>query len=71
MNVVAMGSMEMGVKYSMGIPDDALKKMTEVWETTPTSCRIIQDIYRFSKALDRIIEAEGSYMEDYDGSHGH
>ena len=38
---------------------------------SPTSCRIMQDIDRFSKALDNIIEAEGSYVEEFDGRHGH
>ena len=71
MNVVATGLMERGIKYSMGLPDDAWRTMCAVWETTPTSCRIMQDIDRFSKALDNIIAAEGSYMEEYDGRHGH
>ena len=46
----------------MGIPGDAWRTMTAVWETKPSSCRVIQDIYRFRKALDRIIEAKGSYV---------
>ena len=70
-NIVATVLMEKGVKLSMGLPDDAWREMCAVWETTPTSCRIMQDIDRFSKALDNIIDAEGSYVEEFDGRHGH
>ena len=71
MNVFSTGSMERGVKYSMGLSENAWRKITAVWETTPTLCRIIQDIDRFSKALDRIIESEGSFVVEYYGCHGH
>ena len=55
----------------MGLHEDNWRTMTAVWETTPTSYRIIQDIYRFSKAPYCIIEAQGSYVEEYDGRHRH
>ena len=71
MDVVATRSMEREVKYSVGLPDNIWRTMNAVWEITLTSCRIIQDIDRFSKAIDGIIEAEGNYVEDYYGTHGH
>ena len=70
-NVVATGSMKRGRRYSMGLPDEAWRTITSVWETTPSSRRITQDIERFRTALDRIIEANGAYVEEYDCRHGH
>ena len=55
----------------MGLPDDAWSKMTAVWYTMPSSCRVIQYIECFSKALDCIIGAKGSYVEEYDCHRGH
>ena len=55
----------------MGMHEYAWRTMNAVWETTMSSCRDIQDIDRFRKALDRIIEAKGSYVEEYDFRHGH
>ena len=63
LNIVATGSIGRGRRYSMGLPVNAWRTMTAVWETTPSSCRVIQDIDRFGKALDCIIEAKGSYVE--------
>ena len=71
LNNVATGSMGRGSRYSMGIPDDAWRTMTVVWETTMSSCRVIQDIERFRKSLDCIIEAKGYYVEEYNCRHGH
>ena len=70
LNIVATGSMRRGSRYSMGLPDDVWRKITVVWDTTPSLCRVIQYIDRFRKALDHIIEDKGSYMEDYGFPHG-
>ena len=55
----------------MGMPDDAWSKMTAVWYTILSSCRVIQYSDCFRKALDCIIGAKGSYVEEYDCPHGH
>ena len=55
----------------MGTPNDAWRTMTEVWETTPSQGRIIEDVDRFAKALDRIIEEEGAYVEEWDARKGY
>ena len=71
LNIVSTRSIGRGCRYSMGMPEDAWRTMTAMWETTPSSCRVIQDIDRFRKARDHIIEAKGSYVEEYDCRHGH
>ena len=60
-----------GERYSMGLPNDAWRTMCEVWSRAPSSERIIEDIDRFKKAVERIIAAEGCYVEEYDARHGH
>ena len=45
--------------------------MCEVWSRAPSSERIIEDIDRFKKAVEKIIAAEGCYVEEYDARHGH
>jgi hypothetical protein len=70
-NVCATGAMERGMGYSMGTPNDAWKAMTAVWKTTPSSARIVEDVDRFLIALERIIEEEGAYVEEFDARKGH
>ena len=70
-NVCATGEMEKGTGYSMGTPNEAWRTMTEVWKTTPSSARIVQDVDRFLVALERIIEEEGAYVEEFDARKGH
>ena len=60
-----------GERYSMGLPDDAWRTMCEVWSRAPSSERIIEDIDWFKKAVEKIIAAEGCYVEEYDARHGH
>ena len=69
--VVATGALEKGKRYSMGLPDEAWRTMTETWKKAPIERRVIQDIDRFEKALDRIIEEDGAYVEEWDVRHGH
>ena len=72
LHVVATAKLPKGEKYSMGTPDEAWRTMIEVWMTAvPSPGRIVQDIDRFSTALDRIIAVMGCYVEELDCCHGH
>ena len=44
--------------------------MKRTWEIYPSNERVAQDIRRHLKALDRIIEEEGAYVEEMDTRHG-
>ena len=70
-HVVGTTTLPKGERYSMGLPDDAWRTMCEVWSRAPSSERIIEDIDRFKKAVEKIIAAEGCYVEEYDARHGH
>jgi len=70
-NFSATGEMEKGTGYSTGIPNEAWWAMTEIWKTTPSSARIVQDVDRFRVTLERIIEEEGAYVEECDARKGH
>ena len=71
LHVVGTTTLPKGERYSMGLPDDAWRTMCEVWSRAPSSERIIEDIDRFKKAVEKIIAAEGCYVEEYDARHGH
>ena len=57
-------------RYSMITPDRAWRTMTAAWEQIPSK-RIVEDIGRFTSALDAIIAAGGAYVEDMDLRDGH
>ena len=71
LHVVGTTMLPKGERYSMGPPDDAWRTMCEVWSRAPSSERIIEDIDRFKKAVEKIIAAEGCYVEEFDACHGH
>ena len=71
LHVVGTTTLPKGERYLMGLTDDAWRTMCEVWSRAPSSERIIEDIDRFKKAVEKIIVAEGSYVEEYDARHGH
>ena len=54
----------------MGMSNDAWKAMTAVWKTTPSSARFFEDVDRFLIVLERIIEEEGVYVEEFDTRKG-
>ena len=54
----------------MGTPDEAWRTMVVVWDLVPTA-RIVEDIERFVTALEAIIAAKGTYVEDMDLRNGH
>ena len=59
-----------GGKYSMATPQDAWYCMSSIVKQLRSE-RIIQDIEKWSKAIDLIIEAEGCIVPDLDLRNGH
>jgi len=58
--------------YSMDTPDNAWRTMVDMWRSRAiTSTRIIQDIDKTVRAMDAIIAALGTIVEDYDCRNGH
>lgn len=52
------------LKWGMGTPKTLLYSMLRSWEHSPSSERIVEDIYNFPMVLDKIIKAEGCVVPD-------
>jgi hypothetical protein len=50
------------LKLKDGTPAEVATSLRRIWEVCPTSDRIVEDIHRFSGALDKIIAAQGAAM---------
>eukprot|EP01050_Picozoa_sp_SAG11_P017372 SAG11_NODE_2500_length_3282_cov_3.538800_1_plen_631_part_00 len=72
-NVCATVGLDAKERHSMSTPDEAWQTMCAVWQTADavSSGRIIQDIDRVLVAIERIIEADGAYVEELDYRNGH
>ncbi len=53
-------------RFKVGTPEELSSTMDQVWLVCPTSERIVQDIKRFLKALERIIECKGAKVPELD-----
>ena len=72
---VAMSKWLIGTKheckrFSRATPDEAWSTMERVWQVAPRSERIVQDIMRWPRALDKIIQAEGCVVPELDNRNG-
>jgi len=61
---------EAKLKFHCGTPESTASSLKRTWEIYPSNERVAQDIRRHLKALDRIIEEEGAYVEEMDTRHG-
>ncbi len=68
--VVSTAMLPVKEQYSMATPDEAWRTMVDAWTQVPES-RIVDDIDRFTLALNAIIEAKGAYVADMDLRKGH
>ena len=57
-------------KFALNSPKRVSDAMLRTWAVTPTSERIVQDIERWEKAVDMIIEADGGFVECIDNRSG-
>ena len=57
-------------KFSTGTPQQCWRTLVRTWQVAPTPERIVQDIQRWPKALDAIIEAQGAVVHDQTERHG-
>ena len=68
--VVYTAKLPVEERYTMGTPDRAWRTIVAAWSQLSGE-RIVQDVGRFSGAIDAIIAAEGAYVADHDLRNGH
>ena len=51
-------------KYQGGTPLQMSKTLRAAWENNPTSARIVEDVTRWPIVLQKIIEADGTFVPD-------
>ena len=51
-------------KFKMGTPTEVGDTMDRTWQVFPTDERVVQDILKFPRALDKIIEFEGGVIPE-------
>ena len=52
-------------RFLFGTPDEAMRTMERCWEVAPSSDRIVEDISKFARILESIIEYRGCVVPDY------
>ena len=57
-------------RFCVGTPEELSRTMERVWQVCPASERIVQDIRRFPRALERIVECKGAKVPELDRRHG-
>eukprot|EP00966_Prymnesium_polylepis_P090871 2104064-Prymnesium_polylepis.1 len=57
-------------RFNVGTPEELSRTMDRVWMVSPTSARIVQDIRRILRALQRIIEYKGAKVPELDNRRG-
>ena len=55
----------------MVTPDSTWRTMVEVWDKAPKEFCVIQYVDHFFTAVERIINEEGAYVEEFDVCHDH
>ena len=71
-NIIRTSSLPQGDRgrYDNGTPKELASAMVRTWEHHPTSARIVEDMTRLPLVLDKIIEAKGGLVPDFEMQHG-
>lgn len=57
-------------KFKLGTPKEVFSSMQRAWKIHPTPERIVQDVLKWPKNLDKIYAAQGAVVPEVDNRHG-